>query len=43
MGGRSDVDQALSLLKGHMSSRAPTCRPSAEPNAVPSAHMKTQR
>jgi hypothetical protein len=42
MGGRPDVDQALSLLKSHMPSRVPTCRPSAEPTAVPSAYMKTE-
>ena len=43
MGGQSDVDQVVNLLKSHAPGRAPTCRPSAEPTAVPSAYMKTKR
>jgi hypothetical protein len=43
MGGWSDVEQVLNLLKSHAPSGSPTCGPSAEPTAVPSTYMKTKR
>jgi len=43
VGGESDVDQVLNLLRSHGPSRVPTFRPSAEPIAVPSVYMKTKR